>query len=224
MEEQEKEFDPCPGEMSTEACQIHKVEKDSKNSDDALSNIKETIKENKRQNNELAVLDAEQLLRQTTKINKRSEDLKFWQSDLHAILNRNLIYGVYLSNYCTNFNKKSKSKRRLGRCFFWITMILLAIIVIGGVVGIGLIFIRGDIGGGEVASIISAIVGMITAFLVLPKIIGDNLFPKNDDDKSADLFELVINKDFELRQFYQQDKIREHEDSIFGENELPLDG
>ncbi len=224
MEEQEKEFDPCPGEMSTEACQIHKVEKDSKNSDDALSNIKETIKENKRQNNELAVLDAEQLLRQTTKINKRSEDLKFWQSDLHAILNRNLIYGVYLSNYCTNFNKKSKSKRRLGRCFFWITMILLAIIVIGGVVGIGLIFIRGDIGGGEVASIISAIVGMITAFLVLPKIIGDNLFPKNDDDKSADLFELVMNKDFELRKFYQQDKIREDVEKIFGDNDPPLEG
>lgn len=64
MEEQGKEFDSCPEEMSTEACQIHKVEKDSKNSDDALSNIKETIKENKRQNNELAVLDAEQLLRQ----------------------------------------------------------------------------------------------------------------------------------------------------------------
>lgn len=217
MEEQGKEFDSCPEEMSTEACQIHKVEKDSKNSDDALSNIKETIKENKRQNNELAVLDAEQLLRQATKINKRSEDLKFWQSDLHAILERNIIYGVYLNNYCVNFNKKSKSKRRLGRCFFWITMTLLSIIVICGIIGIGLIFIRGNIGAGEVTSIISAIVGMITAFLVLPKIIGDNLFPKDENDTSADLFNLVVNKDFDLRQFYHQDKIGEGEDNIFGD-------
>jgi hypothetical protein len=224
MEERGRALDSYSEEISAKAFQINKVEEDSKNSDDALSNIKETIKENKSKNNELAVSDIEQFLQRTTKSIKRSEDLDFWKNDLHAILNRNLIYGVYLSNYCTNFNKKSKSKRRLGRCFFWITMILLAIIVIGGVVGIGLIFIRGDIGGGEVASIISAIVGMITAFLVLPKIIGDNLFPKNDDDKSADLFELVMNKDFELRQFYQQDKIREDVEKIFGDNDPPLEG
>lgn len=203
-------------QVDLEEFYLNKIEQNSKNPDEALNAIRENIA-NKRGNGQVEYQDTKQFLKGTQTFSRRDEDVGFWKNDLTAILERNVTYGRYLKDYCSNFNKKSKSQRRLRRCFFWITMGLLSLIVVGSIVGVGSIFIRGSIGAGEIASVISAIVGMITAFLVLPKIIGDNLFPKQEDDKSADLFEVVVNKDFELRRFYQQDKIREYEDNIFGD-------
>lgn len=208
---------PENNQIDLEELWVNQIDEKSKSPNEALKNIKEGIERSKESSRPIEYQDTTQILEKTTNLSKRAEDVGFWKNDLHAISERNITYGKYLSDYCFNFNKKAKSQRRLRRCFFWITMSLLTVIVIGGIIGIGVIFAKGNIGAGEVASVISAIVGMITAFLVLPKIIGDNLFPKKEDDNSEKIFNLVLDNDLELRKFYQQDKIREYEDDMFGD-------
>ena len=109
---------PENNQIDLEELWVNQIDEKSKSPNEALKNIKEGIERSKESSRPIEYQDTTQILEKTTNLSKRAEDVGFWRNDLHAISERNITYGKYLSDYCFNFNKKAKSQRRLRRCFF----------------------------------------------------------------------------------------------------------
>ena len=54
----------------------------------------------------------------------------------------------------------------------------------------------------DIATLITAMVSSISSFLVLPKVIADNLFPSKEEDKTSELFSKMFEHDINLRGIY----------------------
>lgn len=150
-----------------------------------------------------AFLSGEVKNRRTEAPRKMSES-KFKTSDLEHIQKRNETYDTYLNSYVTNFNKKSNMQRKMKLWFFIIVMFSLILILCAGILAIYKIVSKTLLETVDVAGIITAIVGMIASFLVLPKIIGDNLFPVKEDDQTNEMFSRMVEYDMRLREHYNQ--------------------
>lgn len=127
-------------------------------------------------------------------------DLK--TSDMMAIHDRNEIYNLYLKNYVSNFNLRTYYQRRMKNWFFGITMFLLAVIVILCSVALIIIVKKEPLEMTDAAAAITAVIGMISTFLVLPKVIGDNLFPSKEEDQTHEIFSKMVENDMSLRKFH----------------------
>lgn len=128
------------------------------------------------------------------------EDLK--SSDMRAIHDRNEIYNRYLKNYVSNFSLRTYHQRKMKKWFFIITMLLLTVIVIASSVSLILIVNRESLEAADAATAITAVIGMISTFLVLPKVIGDNLFPSKEEDQTHEIFSKMVENDMNLRKFH----------------------
>ncbi len=150
-----------------------------------------------------AFLSGEVKNRRTEAPRKMSES-KFKTSDLEHIQRRNETYDTYLNSYVTNFNIKAGMQRRMKMWFFIIVMFSLILILCASVLAIYKIVSKESLATVDVAGIITAIVGMIASFLILPKIIGDNLFPGKEDDQTNEMFSRMVEYDMRLREHYNQ--------------------
>ena len=152
--------------------------------------------------------------RQTSKKQITDKDLK--STDLEAIQERAQTYTGYLKNYVDDYKRKTIAQQRMKSWFFIIVMFLLAVIVIGSVVSLILISRKLIIRLNDLATVITALVGAISSFLILPKIIADNLFPKKEDDKTGEIFSKMFEHDFSLRGMYhvQENIERDSNDSM----------
>lgn len=129
-------------------------------------------------------------------------DEEFRNSDIESIKKRDKIYINFISDYNTNFNKKSKGQRKMKWIFFITILTLLFGLIFGTVYSLIIISNKANVSINDISIIISSLVGAITAFIALPKIIANNLFPVKDEDHSADIFKSVIDNDLKLRQFH----------------------
>ena len=94
---------------------------------------------------------------------------------------RNQAYTELLKVYIDDYVKKSKSKKNYKFWFFVVSLAAFGFIVLTAIVSIWIVTIRGNISLGDVGVVVSALTGMISAFIVIPKIIAEHLFPADKD-------------------------------------------
>lgn len=122
--------------------------------------------------------------------------------DWNEILDRNGTYSQFIFAYTVSSNKKTKHQSIMKIWFFVIILFLLVALVISTCAAIIIIAKKPSLNTEDVATIITAISGVVASFLVIPKVIANNLFPKTEDDKTAQIFGDMIKSDLELRKYY----------------------
>ena len=135
------------------------------------------------------------------------------QDDLNSIQYRNKTYNKFLESFSNDFSVRAKNQIKMKKIFFYLIMGALYFLIF--IVGISLRNISlKEINVYEMATIISSLAGVITAFIVIPKIIAKNLFPTYENDKSTEIFSNMIKYDHELRKFYRKQYIEMNKDKI----------
>lgn len=118
---------------------------------------------------------------------------------------RDELFNEFLAHYTSSFTAKSEQKILLKNRFFILIMIIFFIIVMIPVLEI-IIFIGQNGTASFIVSIVGSFVELFTAFLVLPKIIAEYLFNKEEDKHMVTIIEKM--------QTYNLEKIKgEHEDN-----------
>lgn len=131
------------------------------------------------------------------------DDLK--AADFSAIFARNDKYNEYITKYIDIFYKRHNAQRRMKWFFFFATLALLIGIVVCSCICMLISANReGDIY--NISLLVSSFVGAITSFIVLPKIIANNLFPKSEEDHSDQVFKSMFQYDLKLRHFHQNNQ------------------
>ncbi|HBL84002.1 MAG: hypothetical protein A2Y17_05810 [Clostridiales bacterium GWF2_38_85] len=142
----------------------------------------------------------------SSELSEIEDDDYFKNQDYNAIKTRNETYNTYLENYVLNYIIKSSSQRRLRNAFFIIITTLLIILVMTCCLAIFIVASKLETNLSDSITVISAISGVISAFFILPKVIAMNLFPQYEEDKTAELFSMLLSNDMSLRGFYEKQK------------------
>lgn len=127
-------------------------------------------------------------------------DLK--DADLAAIRERAKTYTGYLKNYVSDYKDKAHAQKVMKGWFFAITMLLLLCIVVACSITLVVIARKENIKLNDVATIVTAMASAVSSFLVLPKVIAENLFPSKEEDKTAEVFSKMFEHDISLRGLY----------------------
>ena len=150
-----------------------------------------------------ATLTMLEMLLNKSKVKKKKitdNDLK--NADLEAIQKHTIIYTDYLKKYVDDYKRKLNAQYAMKWLFFGVTIILLTVMIIGGIIVICNISKKPLIKPSDVATVITATFGAVSSFLILPKVIAENLFPSKEEDKTAQIFEKMFEHDINLRGMY----------------------
>lgn len=115
---------------------------------------------------------------------------------------RDVLYSDMLQHYLEAHKSKAKSNKRFKFFFFWITMLILMALVGAPIAAMIIFALKSQIGYKEIALVISGIPGIISAIIVLPKIIAEHLFPTNEDSNMIDLVKKMQDNDAEIRHVF----------------------
>lgn len=133
---------------------------------------------------------------------KQITDVYLRDADLVAIQARAKTYTEYLKNYVTDYKNKTHAQRIMKIWFFVLTMFLLLAIVGASSTCLVAISLKDNIKLSDIATVITAMAGAVSSFLILPKVIAENLFPSREEDKTAEVFGKMFEHDIELRGLY----------------------
>lgn len=125
-------------------------------------------------------------------------------SDISDIMDRSKHYNKYINLSLNVYRAKQKSQLIMKWLFFGIVLFLLILLIIGTIISMVAISNKESVSLYDISLIITAVAGVITAFIVLPKVIAKNLFPQSDEDNSKDVFKYVMENDLKLRGFYSE--------------------
>lgn len=112
---------------------------------------------------------------------------------------RNSLYSDLLSNYIQVYRKKEKAKSVYKGIFFSVTMLLFCCVVAICLYGM---YTLSTQGGGNLANVgiaIANIAGIVSALIVLPKIIAEHLFPVNEESNMIDMVKNMQDNDANIR-------------------------
>lgn len=112
---------------------------------------------------------------------------------------RDKAYSKLLENYIDIYNRKAKANS-IYKLFFFIVTILMMIALVGFPIAFMLIMaIRGDYRWEAVGVIVGGVASMITAVIVLPKIIAEHLFPTKEDENMIEMVKNMQLNDSKIR-------------------------
>ena len=117
---------------------------------------------------------------------------------------RNVLYSNILYEFIEEHKSKSKSKRCYKFVFFVVTMVIFLALVAAPIIIMFIVVTKegepnSDLIGG-VASIIGSAIGIVTAVIVLPKIIAEHLFPTNEETYLIELIKNMQSNDLMNRE------------------------
>lgn len=133
---------------------------------------------------------------------KQITDADLKDADLAAIQERAKTYTGYLKNYVSDYKDKTQAQKVMKGWFFAITMFLLLCIVVASSIALVIIARKETIRINDIATIVTAMASAVSSFLVLPKVIAENLFPSKEEDKTAEVFSKMFEHDISLRGLY----------------------
>lgn len=109
------------------------------------------------------------------------------EAKVGGVESRDIEYTKLVHAYCEYYSLKSNTNIGLRKKYFWFSFWLLTVLIAGciGISVIICIFVKDMIA--ILASILAAIAGIVSSILVLPRIIGEYLFPHNEDDAIKEL-------------------------------------
>jgi hypothetical protein len=133
---------------------------------------------------------------------KIKSDNYYREHALDSVKDRNTQYSTFLSKYVDNYVSRAKVTNVMKIIFFTFIMIFLLAMVSICIIAFINITKKPDITYPDIATVITAVGGIIASFIVLPKVVAENLFPSKEEDRTADIFNSLINYDLELEKFY----------------------
>lgn len=129
---------------------------------------------------------------ETSDSNKFSESGKIFQEakESYNKVDDKLI--EFIGNFVTNQNQAAKQKKQLKNIFFWFTMVIFAVIVMTPII---CLFVMLAIGANKyymvLVSLISSVAEVLTTVIVLPKIVAEYLFNKEEETANIKIVELM---------------------------------
>lgn len=111
---------------------------------------------------------------------------------------RNVLYSELLRQYIDIYTQKENAKKKYKCIFFWVTLLIFIIITIGCLLGICKISIYGD---GELVNVgiaITNLAGIVSALLIIPKIIAEHLFPTDEESNMIGMVKNMQDNDANL--------------------------
>lgn len=112
---------------------------------------------------------------------------------------RNKLYTQLLRTYIDNYSTKEKTKRIYKLIFFIVTMFLFFGIISVCLVGIILLSITNNGQLADAGIAIADIVGIISALIILPRIIAEHLFPANEESNMLEMVKNMQDNDANIR-------------------------
>lgn len=112
---------------------------------------------------------------------------------------RDKLYTVLLEKFFENYGKKS-SHNKCYKLFFFITIMLTFVTIVGfSVYFMAMVALKETSTYSDIPTIIGAVSGIISAIIVLPKIIAEYLFPVNEDGNMLQLVKNMQINDSDIR-------------------------
>lgn len=112
---------------------------------------------------------------------------------------RNVLYTKLLSHYLDEHKIKSDNKINYKCKFFWVTIILFILIVLSSLFSLVFICIFGSTSISSVSIVAGSVGSMVSAIIVIPKIIAEHLFPRNDESAMIELVKNMQLNDASIR-------------------------
>lgn len=151
-------------------------------------------------NSEGIFLDS--IIRNINPNNSIDSDEKLKHNDINNLKKHNEYYNAFLGKYIDNLTKKYSNQRKMKWTFLIVVLFLLCFIVISTFVAICITVAIGNYDLYTLSGVVTSVVGAITSFLVLPRIIAINLFPKSEEDKTDEIFKTMFSHDDTIRERY----------------------
>lgn len=117
-----------------------------------------------------------------------NESKKFYDAEKESFFKMDVEFGRFLENFVNNQNTKEKQKKWFKIIFFTVIMLLMIFIVISPFVMV-LVFRKQMTDVTLLGAIIASLVELVSAILVLPKIIAEYLFNKAEDANMMKIIE-----------------------------------
>lgn len=142
-----------------------------------------------------------------------TEDLKYtedeassrnYDSDEDQVVQRNMAYSYFLNTYIQHYSKKNSAQNRMKSFFFWTIMGILVLITGVSIVLMIILITNGNMSYIDIAQLGTVVAGFITAFIVLPKVIANHLFPSREEDNTAKIFSQMFKYDQQIRESNNQ--------------------
>lgn len=119
--------------------------------------------------------------------------------------NRNRLYTQLLGIYIENYKQKEKTKGIYKCIFFIITLLLFLGIIVCGLIGIVALSVFGDENLANVGIAIANIAGIVSALIVLPRIIAEHLFPTDEESNMLEMVKNMQDNDSNIRNILYDD-------------------
>lgn len=112
---------------------------------------------------------------------------------------RDELYTGLLRQYISVFNDKAEANAKYKAKFFYITMIAFCVLVGVPLIAILLTVIIGNSNVAVIVALSSGAISILSAIIVLPKIIAQHLFPTDEDKNMIDLVKSMQENDSGIR-------------------------
>jgi hypothetical protein len=112
---------------------------------------------------------------------------------------RDKAYTALLGDYILQYKEKSKGNKWYKRVFFVCVMAVFACVVVIPIVLATVLVIRKSVSLPALGVAIGTIASSISALVILPRIIAEHLFPKNEDQNMIALVQKMQENDSRIR-------------------------
>ena len=160
-------------------------------SDERYRALLETLHDTLQGNSEKTIEVSDERLNTTIVSQSKEQDKEY--------IHRNELYTQLLEMYIFNYNKKEKVKGIYKLIFFIVTIALFVGIVTCGLIGIVKLSIYSNNNLANVGIAIANIAGIISALMILPKIIEEHLFPTNEESNMLKMVRNMQDNDTNIR-------------------------
>ena len=117
---------------------------------------------------------------------------------------RDRLYADLLESYIKVYESKCAWNKWFKLAFFVMSILIFSGIVVVSLASLWITASKKAIGPSDVAVVVSGMAGIISAIIVLPRIIAEHLFPTNEDENMIGMVKNMQVNDSKIRSFYRK--------------------
>lgn len=124
---------------------------------------------------------------------------------------RNQLYTELLAQYISEYRSKDAWKKGYKAVFFTVIMLSFAGIITVSIIALSLVAHKEEPTVTDLGTILGSVAGILSSILVLPRIIAEHLFPKDEDSNMISMVKNMQLNDSEIRRDRTQPSAAEEE-------------
>lgn len=129
-----------------------------------------------------------------------SPQSSLFKDEERGLTQRDQLYTALLNAYVKDYDVRHKSNRGYKKIFFWFVILIFACTITGSVITLITLAARGMENPSVIAVALSAFGTILSALIIIPKIIAKYLFPANEDDKVTEMVKTMQENDSKTRE------------------------